>query len=284
MLQGDTAAQHTIEHSTLSQFSILGVHPGTLRGSGIALAIGLAGTLISGLSVTLATENALQTVYMIPRTRRPNYLSSRWRGLKLLVAAGLLQIVSTVAAGVVSGGVGGPALVIAGLAVSLVLNLALFSVVFRVLIPNVVPSRELWPGIVIAAVGWEVLQSVGGIYVAHVVKGAGQTYGSFATVIGLLAWLYLGARVVVYAAEINVVVTRRLWPRSILDPPEPADHRVRAALAKLEERDPSETVTVSFHTARRDEPETSLEPEYSVEPDPSSGEPASPPAADGAGD
>ena len=54
----------------------------------------------------------------------------------------------------------------------------LFFVVFRVLIPGVVPTRELWPGIVIAAVGWEVLQSVGGLYVAHVVKGAGQTYGT----------------------------------------------------------------------------------------------------------
>jgi membrane protein len=276
VLQGDLAAQKTIEHSALTRFPIVGVHPGALRGSGIGLAIGLAGTLLSGLGVTLATENALQTVYMVPRTRRPNFLSSRWRGLKLLVAAGLLQVLSTVAAGVVSGGFGGPALVVAGLALSLVLNLALFFVVFRVLIPNVVPLRELWPGIVIAAVGWEVLQSVGGLYVAHVVKGAGQTYGSFATVIGLLAWLYLGARVVVYAAEINVVLTRRLWPRSILDPPEPADHRVRAALAKLEERDAHETVTVAFHPEASNDGEAGLEPTYTVVPEPAPGEPVAP--------
>ena len=280
VLQGDLAAQKTIEHSALTRFPIVGVHPGALRGSGIGLAIGLAGTLLSGLGVTLATENALQTVYMVPRTRRPNFLSSRWRGLKLLVAAGLLQVLSTVAAGVVSGGFGGPALVVAGLAVSLLLNLALFFVVFRVLIPGVVPLGEMWPGIVIAAVGWEVLQSVGGLYVAHVVKGAGQTYGSFATVIGLLAWLYLGARVVVYAAEINVVLTRHLWPRSILDPPEPADRRVRAALAKLEERDAHETVTVAFHPPAPEDRGPLPEPEYTVAPEPAPGEPADPPPGD----
>ena len=284
VLQGDPAAQRTIEHSALTRFPIVGVHPGALRGSGIGLAIGLAGTLLSGLGVTLATENALQTVYMIPRTRRPSFLSSRWRGLKLLVAAGLLQVLSTVAAGAVSGGFGGPALVVAGLASSLLLNLGLFFVVFRVLIPDVVRLRELWTGIVIAAVGWEVLQSVGGLYVAHVVKGAGQTYGSFATVIGLLAWLYLGARVVVYAAEINVVLTRRLWPRSILDPPEPADRQVRAALAKLEERDAHETVTVAFHAAAPEDGEPPLEPAYTVAPEPEPGEAATAdPAAGGAG-
>ena len=283
VLQGDPAAQRTIEQSALSRFPIFGVHPGALRGSGIGLAIGLAGTLLSGLGVTLATENALQTVYMVPRTRRPSFLSARWRGLKLLVAAGLLQVLSTVASGVVSGGFGGPVLVVAGIALSLLLNLALFFVVFRVLIPGVVRSRELWPGIVIAAVGWEVLQSVGGLYVAHVVKGAGQTYGSFATVIGLLAWLYLGARVVVYAAEINVVVTRQLWPRSILDPPEAADRRVRAALAKLEERDAHETVTVAFHPAAPENVDPPLEPTYTVAPKPEPGESAADPAARGAG-
>ena len=272
VLRGDPAARQSIVHSALTQFPIVGVQPGTLAGSGVGLGLGLAATLFSGLGVTLATENALQTTYMIRRDRRPNFLSARWRGLKLLVAAGLLQILSTVAAGAVSGGFGGPALVIAGLAVSLVLNLALFFVVFRVLIPRVVPTRELWPGIVIAAVAWTVLQSVGGIYVAHVVKGAGQTYGSFAAVIGLLAWLYLGARIVVYAAAINVVVTGRLWPRSILDPPEPADRRVRAALAKLEERDDHETVAVTFHPPRSPEDAALWQPQYVVAREPEPGE------------
>src|SRR5215217_1385933 len=40
----------------------------------------------------------------------------------------------------------------------------------------------------------------------------------FAIVLGLLFWLYLGARLTLYAAEVNVVAARRLWPRSLLRP------------------------------------------------------------------
>ena len=132
-------------------------------------------------------------------------------------------------------------------------------------------------GILLAAVGWEILQSLGGLYVQHVVKGANQTYGTFATVIGLLAWLYLGARVVVYAAEINVVLTRRLWPRSIMDPPEPADRKARAALAKMEERDDKETVQVDFHPPSQDGGVGVIgDPPYGVAPSPNVGEHAQP--------
>jgi hypothetical protein len=108
-----------------------------------------------------------------------------------------------------------------------------------------------------------------------VVKGANQTYGTFATVIGLLIWLYLGARIVVYSAEINTVVTRELWPRSILDPPTPADRRARAALAKVEERDQKQSVDVVFHPDR-DKDVDPGSPEYAVAPEPAPGEEASP--------
>jgi hypothetical protein len=47
--------------------------------------------------------------------------------------------------------------------------------------------------------------------VAH----ASQFYGSLAIVIGLLAWIYPGARLTVYAAEVNVELSYRLWPRSL---------------------------------------------------------------------
>ena len=46
-----------------------------------------------------------------------------------------------------------------------------------------------------------------------------QLYGIFALVLGLLAWLYLGAQLTIFAAEINVVRKRRLWPRSFFSDP-----------------------------------------------------------------
>jgi YihY family inner membrane protein len=272
VLAGNHAAQQSVQNSLLAQIPI-GIHAHSLTGKPLALVIGLAGALLSGLGVTMATQNAFNTVYAVPRKERPNFLSARWRSLKLLVVFGVLQIVSTAVAGLVSGGIGGVALTIAGLIVALIVNLALFYAVFRFMTDNSVPTSELRPGIAIAAVAWEVLQALGGIYVSHVLKGDSNTYGTFATVIALLVWLYLGARIVVYSAEINVVLKRGLWPRSLLgDPPLPADRRARAALAKTEERDGTETVEVIFHPEHRDASTDPAHPDYSVAPEPVAGE------------
>jgi membrane protein len=238
VLQGDPSARATIVGSALREFPIAGANVSKLNGSGVGLGVGLVGTLWSGLAITLAVENAFSRVYGIPPREQPNFLLARWRGLKLLVVIGVLQVLATVAAGAVAGGFGGVLVTVAGIVVALLLDLVLFFVVFRFLIPTVIPTRQLWPGIVIAAIGWDVLQALGGVYIGHVVKGADQTYGTFAAVIGLIAWLYLGARILIYAAEINVVLERRLWPRSILAPAEPAD-RAAHALAARSQRTPS---------------------------------------------
>ena len=92
-----------------------------------------------------------------------------------------------------------------------------------------------------------ILQLVGAIYIEHVIKRASNTYGTFATVIGLLVWLHLIAQLTMFAAETNTVVARRLWPRSLLGPPDSAaDRETLRALAKMEERDQRESVEVRF--------------------------------------
>lgn len=248
VLQGDAHAQQQILSTALAQFPIVGdqLRAGSLKGNTLALVIGAAGAILSGLGVTLAAQNAFSRIYGIAHRDRDGFVPARLRGLRLLAVLGTLQIVSTVAAGAVSGGVGGPLLAVAGIAVSLLLNAVLFLAAFRMLTDGAVPTRELRPGIVMATVLWTILQSVGGYYIGHVVKSAGSTYGTFATVIGLLTWLFLGGRILVYSAELNSVLAGRLWPRSLFDPPEPADHRVLERLAQIEERRKEQEVTVSF--------------------------------------
>ncbi len=283
VLQNNAGAKHAVVNSALQEFPIIGssIQTHSLNGSGLALVIGVVGALVSGLGITNAAQNAFNTVYAVPHRERPNFISLRLRGLKLLVAFGVLQVISTVVSGVVSGGFGGSALTVAGIVLSLAINVVLFFAVFRLLTDKLISTRELVPGIVIAAVGWELLQAVGGIYIGHVVKGANQTYGTFATVIGLLVWLYLGARIVVYSAEINTVLTRELWPRSIFDPPTPADRRARAALAKIEERDEKQSVEVVFHPGH-DKKADPTNPDYAVAPKPAPGEDANPAPVPGA--
>jgi YihY family inner membrane protein len=251
VLEGSPKTQASVLHSTLGQFPIIGdqlqrnIH--SLKGSPGALAIGVAGLLFGGLGIVGATQNAFQQVWHIPRKHRPSFLAWRLRGLGLLVLLGLLLIVSTVAAGYVTAQTAGVIAVLGGILLALVSNLLLFIAAFRLLTPEEVPTRDLIPGVIFAAVLWQLLQHIGGYYVAHVVRHAQETSGLFAFVLGLLAWLYLGGQVTLLAAEINVVRARALWPRSffsaqLLD----ADKRALISSAETEERVQDENVEVNF--------------------------------------
>jgi uncharacterized BrkB/YihY/UPF0761 family membrane protein len=98
-----------------------------------------------------------------------------------------------------------------------------------VLTPQQIPTRQLVAGALGAGVAWQVLQAMGGFLVGHYLRHTSQVYGVFAIVLGLLFWLYLGARLTLYAAELNVVAARRLWPRSVLRPPLAADQYTQKA-------------------------------------------------------
>ena len=104
---------------------------------------------------------------------------------------------------------------------------------------------------IVAAVFWQLLQHLGGYYVDHALKRTGPLYGMFALVLGLLAWLYLGAQLTIFAAEVNVVRKRRLWPRSFFSEPLlEADKRALTSAAEVEERVEEQNVEVSFDEAR----------------------------------
>jgi uncharacterized BrkB/YihY/UPF0761 family membrane protein len=130
---------------------------------------------------------------------------------------------------------------------SLLLNLLLLAALSQVLTASRQPWRQLLPGAAVGALGWSVLQVLGTSIVGRQLEQANLVYGAFAIVIVLLSWLYLSAQVLLYAAEVNVVLARRLWPRSLLQSPLTGpDRQVLAALAQTEERLPGETVEVRF--------------------------------------
>jgi len=248
VLAGDPSAQQSIQHGALSNFPVVGdqIKAGHLHGNVLAVVIGGVGALLSGIAVTLAVQDAFNKAYAVPKRERPNPLKARLRGLGLLVILGLLQILATGAASVVSL-LGGTGAAVVGVAVGLVVNIVLFFAVFRLLTDSSVPTRHLYPGIALASVLWTALLSVAGIYTKHVIAHASNTYGLFATVIGLLTWLYVGARVLVYSAEINTVLTASLYPRSLFGEPQTeADFRAKAAVARIEEQVQGERVVARF--------------------------------------
>lgn len=251
VLEGNPSAQQSVLDSALKEFPIIGpqlernIH--SLNGSPLALTIGVIGLLLGGLGVVGATQNAFQQVWHIPRKRRPSFLTWRLRGLALLATLGVLLLLSTVVAGYVTAQTSGALAVVGAEAVALAFNLLLFAASFRFLSPEEIVTRDLVPGMIVAAVVWQLLQHVGGYYVEHVVRHAQETSGLFAFVLGLLAWLYLGGQLTLFAAEVNVVKARRLWPRSFFaDPLLEADRRALTSSAETEERLAEENVEVTF--------------------------------------
>ncbi len=248
VLSGNLSAQHAVENSVLSQFPVIGqdIKVNKLMGSTTALVVGVLISLWGGLGVTQAAQRAFDRVWAVPLKDRPDFLRSRLRGLLLLGSLGLLFIVSTAVSGLVTG-LGGPGVKVAGFALSLTVNFALFLAAFRFLTAKAVPTRHLWIGVGVAALFWEILQVVGGIYINDVYRRASNTYGTFGLVLALIVWLHVGALATVYAAEINVVLTRKLWPRSLFGPPAgDADEKTLRALAKVEERSDREQIEVHF--------------------------------------
>jgi hypothetical protein len=109
-----------------------------------------------------------------------------------------------------------------------------------------VPTRSMLPGAITGGILWTVLQVLG-TWLAHRFVHGNSAYGVFASLLGLLAWIFLAVKMTVYCAEINVVLARRLWPRSIVQPPLTEADRASLALQALQnQRRPEEHVEVTW--------------------------------------
>ncbi|MGH9296651.1 MAG: YihY/virulence factor BrkB family protein [Acidimicrobiales bacterium] len=256
----DPSVRHAILNSTLKQFPVVGNDLGhnvhALRKSSIiGLVISLFGLAYGALGLASSGQYAMQQVWNIPGTERPNFLKRTGRSAAFLGLLAVGIISTTFLTGVGTFGSKQPiGIEIGAIALSVVLNCLQYVAGFRVLTPRSIQAKALLPGAIGAGIGWTVLQSFGNYLVGHTLKGDSATYGTFAIVLGLLAWIYLAARLTIYAAEVNVVLHRRLWPRSLVQPPlTAADRRSLAAQAEQNKRRPEEQVDVSFHTSESGE-------------------------------
>jgi YihY family inner membrane protein len=257
VLSGHADLERSLVDSALGQFPVIGrqLHAHSLRGNGLALAIGIAAALWAGMGVVQAAQNAMDQIWGVPVKARPGFLPSRLRALLLLALLGGGLLLTTVLSGLGSFGASyGVAWKAGSIALSTALNFLLFWAGFRLLTWRDVTWRQLRGGAVAAAIAYEILQAAGGYYVGHVVTGASETYGTFALVIGLLSWVYLSAHAILLAAEGNVVATRRLWPRSFSvgseRPATPADERALTIRTKVEQRRSDERIRVDFDRER----------------------------------
>ena len=296
VLAGDLALQHKVLFSALHQFPVIGVdlaRPRRIGGGPTGLAVGIIGGLYGGLGVGQAFQYATNTAWGIPRNSRPDPFRSRIRGLLLLGTAGVAILGSTGLSIVAGTGVGalGTALKIAALAGSLAINMWAFVFAFRIACAGRLSSRDVMPGAIAAAVIWQLLQSFGIVYVGHVVQHASATNGLFALVLGLVAFLYLTATVVVLCIELNVVRVIRMHPRALMTPftdnvrLTAGDRRAYTRQAKAQRSKGFQRVDVFFDEPPEPEPEPEPEPDPKPElqPDPGPDQDGPQPARPGPG-
>ena len=216
----------------------------TLPTSTIPFVVGLIGLLFSGTGVVFSVYQTLNHVAAVPHRLRAPFVSRYLRVFAMLatvllggLAVGALTVVATAFPG--QPGVQQAAAVL-GSALIVFVMLWLSA---RLLLVRPAPFRAVWPGAVLGAAVVTVVLTVGTPLLARLVTKAGPVYGSFATVAGMFALLYLVGQALVYAAEVAAVRYARLWPRAVdLNRPTEADARALALLAREQERIPAARV------------------------------------------
>ncbi|MBO8187167.1 YihY/virulence factor BrkB family protein [Streptomyces spirodelae] len=261
-LEDNPGLQQRLLDSVLGEFPVLGdqlrgrIH--AFRSNGIALAVGVMGSLYGSLGAAQAAQYTLNKVWGVPRYKRHDPFKSRLKGMLFLmtVACGLtvtlLLSVATSESRAFGADLGTglrATITVAAVAVNAGLLLATYSFLTH----HQVALRRLWAESLGGACAWQALQWAGGYYATNVLRGASSTYGMFGIVLGLLGWIYLGALIFVVAAEVSVVRAHRLWPRSLLTPFTDrvwlswADRKAYTSYATTETFKGFETVSVEFH-------------------------------------
>jgi membrane protein len=252
-------------HSAFAEFPIVGaeIHEqlGVERFSGttFALTAGLVIAALGGRGFAHALQNTLNTLWAVPKVDRPGFAPRYLRTFSLILLLGLIVVVtgaaSTAAGAAASIGLGAVTARIVSLAVGTILGFGFFLALFRVAAAGAVPTRCMLLGAVVSAVGWQLLLTLAGVIVARQLRHAQAVAGLFGVVLGLLAWLALQATVIVYAIEADVVRTRRLWPRSIVQPPlTEADKSYYTAALRAEAQRPEQQVDIAYEDKQHADP------------------------------
>ncbi len=217
------------------------------RASVIGLIVGFLGLIWGATGLAQAGLFTMEQVWNLPGPARPGYVQRLGRAVLFLCLLGGGVIVTTGLASLNTYVVKGFWVVILVEVVTAAFNSGMYLGAFRALTPKGVPTGKLLPGAITGGILYTVLQVLGAWLVHHYLH-SDSVYGVFATVLGLLAWIYLAVEITVYSAEINVVLARRLWPRAMVQPPLTEADRTSMALQALQnQRRPEQHVEVTFH-------------------------------------
>jgi membrane protein len=260
ILQGNPDLQDRVIDSALGTFPIIGDElgkPDRLQGSTTSTVVGILAATYGSLGLGQALQNALNVTWSVPRNKRPNPIALRLKSLALLLLAGASVLaITTVSTLGSETEVFGPRLDttlrwLIRLVTVLLIGLVL-TAVFRLAAARRHSLGRASPGAFTVAVLWQALQYVGTIYATRVLVETRGMSGIFGLVLGLIGIIYVAAFMGVLGMEVNTVLARRLWPRSLrtlfMDVGEltEADRRAYASYVRAQQHKSAATVDVSF--------------------------------------
>jgi membrane protein len=260
ILQGNPGLQDRVLDSALSSFPIIGDklgRPEAFTGSTTSTVIGIVTAVYGSLGLGQALQNALNVAWSVPRNQRPNPVLLRLKSIALLAIVGTsvlaIAIISTLGN---ETEVFGPRLDStlrwAIRLVTVLMTGLLLTLVFRLAAARRHHLGRAAPGAFTVAVLWQGLQYVGTEYTTRILAETEGMTAIFGVVLGLIGIIYIAAFVGVLGMEVNVVLARRLWPRSIralfVDRGEltDADRRAYASYVRSQQHKSTENVEVTF--------------------------------------
>ncbi len=211
--------RRVITKAMLTYFPLIGheleSHAHAQQRAGIALIISVLLTIYGARGVATVLQQAMDSIWLVPMGERASGIKQKLRSLAVIAATGLgfLATGCLSAYGMLSGG--NTLLRIFAFIVSSALTFVIVLMVFKMSLSAGISFRELIRGSLIAAIGLQIIQALGGFLITHELKHFSSLYGSFAIVFVILFWIYLQVRIIIYSTEVDSVFYFNLRPRSI---------------------------------------------------------------------
>ena len=212
ILDGNPELRDRIIESAADEIPVIGddikESPDALSGSVWVVVAGLLGAIWSSTKAFVGLQRALDDTWEVPVDDRAGMPIQRGRAIIGLIIVGTAQIgVLAITSIVNAAGLPGISQFLVAIGTAL-LNMLVLATMYRFLTSGDPTWGEVWPGAIMAGVIFSVLQFFGPRLVKTIATNAGDTYGAFAIVLGLITWLSFLAIALLMAAELNAAIVR----------------------------------------------------------------------------
>lgn len=174
--------------------------------------IGALGLLYAGLNSVASLREALHAIWLRSLRQGPNYVVRKGADLLVMLGLGTALLLTVAFTSVAQTAthwvltlvsldgsvVAGLTLRLLAVAIAIGMNVLVFVLAFSLLSGEGRLTRPMWRGALIGAIGFEILKSAAAMLLAGTLSN--PVYASFAVLVGLLVWINLVMRLVMFSA------------------------------------------------------------------------------------